>query len=130
MSLVKKVRAEFVELYSRVIEVISNDDNIYKNGENNLYPYEIERNTDMSPTASSAINVMSNYISGKGVENDKLVNAKKGYMLSDIVDIIAEDIARQSGSFIWVGYGVNDTGDIYQKTLDVYEYTHGRISRR
>ena len=45
MSATKKVRATIVELYSRVIDIVFNDNSIYRNGENNLYPLEIERNT-------------------------------------------------------------------------------------
>ena len=126
---VGKVRATLVELYNRIIKTDKNDKNIYLNGEDNLYPYEIERIVNNSPTATRAVNVMHNFIAGFGVENDVLVNAKKGYYLSDIVDLIAGDVAPQNGSFIWVGYGINGDGLPYQQKLDILDYSNCRISK-
>ena len=66
-EVVGKIRATLVELYSRVIKVDKNDKNIYLNGENNLYPYEIERAINNSPTATRATDIMQRFISGEGV---------------------------------------------------------------
>lgn len=129
MAKIGKIKATLVELYSRVIKVDKNDNNIYLNGENNLYPYEIERVINNSPTATRAVTVLQNFISGDGVVNDVLVNPKKNYYLSDIVDLIAGDIAPQNGSFIWIGYGINDEGEIYRQKLDILDYSNCRISR-
>lgn len=124
-----KVKATLVELYSRVIKVDKNDNNIYLNGEDNLYPYEIERVINNSPTATRAVSVLHNFISGQGVENDFIINPKKGYFLSDIVDLIASDVAPQNGSFVWIGYGINEEGEIYRQKLDVLDYSNSRISK-
>lgn len=129
MSVVKKVRAQLVELYTRVIEPDTKNNNIYKSGENNFYPYEIERAINNSPTATRASYIMSKFIAGQGVVNDKEVNTKKGYFLSDVVNIVAEDISDQYGSFIWVGYGIDENGNIYRKTLDVLDYSNCRKSK-
>lgn len=129
MAKIGKIKATLVELYSRVIKVDKKDNNIYLNGENNLYPYEIERVINNSPTATRAVTVLQNFISGDGVVNDVLVNPKKNYYLSDIVDLIAGDIAPQNGSFIWIGYGINDKGEIYRQKLDILDYSNCRISR-
>lgn len=127
-SSVGVVRASLPELYSREIKVDTRNENIYLNGIDNLYPYTIERFINNSPTASRAVALLHNFFSGKGVENDRIVNAKKGYYLSDIVDMVAGDVAPQSGSFIWVGYGVNEENELGQKTLDVLDYSNCRIS--
>ena len=49
---VGKIRATLVELYNRVIEPDKKNKNIYSNGIDNLYPYEIERVVNNSPTAT------------------------------------------------------------------------------
>ncbi len=125
----KKVRAQLIELYSRVISISDKKDSIYTNGDDNLYPYEIDRAINNSPTATRAAYIMSKFISGNGVEQDVLVNTKKGLMLSDVVDLVAEDASKQHGSFIWVGYGLNESGDISGKTLDVFDYSNCRESK-
>lgn len=124
-----KLRATLVELWNRVTAVNEKDDNIYENGENNLYPYEIERVINNSPTAKRACSIMSKFIAGKGVANDRIVNKKKNYNLSDIVNIASEDIAYQNGVFFWVGYGVNEEGKFIPNKLDVLDYSNCRISK-
>lgn len=124
-----KVRAQLVELYSRVIKIVSTKDKIYNNGENNLYPYEIDRAINNSPTATRASDIMAKFISGKGVEGDVVVNKKKNLNLSDFVGLVAEDIANQSGCFIWIGYGINKEGKIVPKTPDVLDYSNCRITK-
>src|SRR5690606_16146272 len=130
-NVVGKIRATLVELYSRVIKVDDRDKNIYLNGENNLYPYEIERAINNSPTAARATDILQRFISGDGVDNDVLVNTKKGYHTSDIVDMIAEDVANQNGSFIWVGYGLDPETSPFpiQQKLDLLDYSNTRISK-
>ena len=127
--MVGKIRATLVELYNRTIDVDKNEKNIYLNGDDNLYPYGIERVINNSPTAKRACDLLHRYIAGRGVEDDRIVNANKGYYLSDIVDMIAGDVSPQSGAFVWIGYGVNENLELYQKTLDVLDYSNCRISK-
>lgn len=128
--MVGKIRANLIELYSRSISVNKSDTKkIYSNGEGNLYPYEIERVINNSPTATLVCGMMSKFISGKGVENDRIVNSKKQYYLSDIVDIMADDLAPQNGCFIWVGYGFNENAEPFQQKLDILDYSNSRISK-
>lgn len=124
-----KIRATLVELFTRVVKVDNKENNIYLNGENNLYPYEIERVINNSPTATRAVSLFSKFISGKGCTNDVLVNKKKKLYLSDIISMISDDLAPQGGAFVWVGYGINENGDIYRNTLDVLDYASCRISK-
>jgi hypothetical protein len=74
---------------------------------------------------------MQRYISGEGVANDVLVNAKKGYYLSDIVDMVSDDLATQNGCFIWIGYGLDPEVSPFpiQKKLDILDYSNTRISK-
>ena len=129
MATVKKVRAQLVELYTRIISEPKERNDIYTNGEDNLYPYENDRAINNSPTATRASQIMSKFISGNGVVNDVLVNTKKQLMLSDVVDLISEDVSKQNGAFIWVGYGLNEAGSISAKTLDVFDYSNCRESK-
>lgn len=130
-DVVGKIRATLVELYTRVIKPDEKQNNIYINGENNLYPYEIERFINNSPTATRATDIMQRFIAGNGVENDKIVNTKKNYLLSDIVDMAAEDVSEQNGSFLWIGYGFDpETGsNPIPNKLDTLDYSNCRISK-
>lgn len=131
-SFVGKVRAKLQELYTREIKVDKQNKNIYLNGDDNLYPYEIERAINNSPTATRAADIMQKFITGKGVENDVLVNKKKGYYLSDIVNLAGTDISIQNGFFIWVGYGLDLVGEEFvpvSNKLDVLDYSNTRISK-
>ncbi|HET8838034.1 MAG TPA: hypothetical protein VFM82_03480 [Flavobacteriaceae bacterium] len=131
-SFVGKVRAKLQELYTREIKVDKQNKNIYLNGDDNLYPYEIERAINNSPTATRAADIMQKFITGKGVENDVLVNKKKGYYLSDIANLAGTDISIQNGFFIWVGYGLDLAGEEFvpvSNKLDVLDYSNTRISK-
>lgn len=125
-SFVGKWRAKFVELYSRIIKVNENkDESIYYNGENNLYPNEIELAILNSPSGKNASKVFAKYISGKGVEEDYIVNPEKNYSLSKITKISASDISRQNGVWYHIGRYTDDNLQL-KKTLDVLEYTKTR----
>lgn len=126
--IVGKFRAKFVELYRRFIPLNENkDESIYYNGENNLYPNEIELAILNSPSGKSASKVFAKYISGKGVENDYIVNPDKNYKLSKIVRMCATDISRQNGVFFHIGQRLEDA--VLKPTLDILEYTKSRIGK-
>lgn len=124
------LRASFIELFSRVIKIDkSKDGDVYWNGENNLYPNEVELVVNNSPTASRASKIMAKYISGSGLVNeadDVIVNAKKNYKISNVVSFIGKDIAKQGGSFIHVGYGISEDGNLKPMVLDVLDYPKNR----
>lgn len=125
---VGKFRAKFVELYRRFIPLAENkDESIYYNGENNLYPNEIELAILNSPSGKAASKVFAKYISGKGLLNDPVVNPDKNYNLSKIVRISSVDIARQGGVFFHIGQRLEN--GILKPTLDVLEYTKSRIGK-
>lgn len=138
---VGKVRATLVEIWSRAIKIVKDKNgNVYWNGEDNLYPNEIEGVINNSPTALKASKIVGKYISGSGVidastgdvfdyEKMPFVNEKKFYKLPDVISIAANDMARQGGVWFHVGYGVNENGLLYQKTIDVLPYAKCRISK-
>jgi len=128
-SFVGKWRAKFVELYSRIITIDKNkDDSIYHNGENNLYPNEIELAILNSPSGKNASKMFSKFISGKGVEKNYIVNPDKNYTLSKIVKIASSDIARQNGTYFHIGQEIDDNLQLKPK-IDVLEYTKTRIGK-
>lgn len=125
---VGKFRAKFVELYSRFIVLKEDkDESIYANGENNLYPNEIELAILNSPSGKSASKVFAKYISGKGIEIDYVVNPDKNYKLSKIVRMSANDVSRQNGTFFHVGQYLEN--GVLRPTLDILEYTKCRIGK-
>lgn len=127
-NVVGKFRAKFVELYRRVVPLKEDkDESIYYNGENNLYPNEIELAILNSPSGKSASKVFAKYISGKGVENDVIVNPDKNYNLSKIVRMSAVDVSRQNGTFFHIGQRLENA--VLIPTLDVLEYTKSRIGK-
>jgi len=128
-SVLGKARAKFIELYSRVIKITGDrDESIYHNGENNLYPNEIELAILNSPSGKNASKMMAKFISGKGVENDVDVNEEKKYKLSKIVKIASTDISRQNGVYFHIGQRLNDALKLVP-VLDVLEYTKVRIGK-
>lgn len=127
-NIVGKFRAKFVELYRRFTPLAeSKDESIYYNGENNLYPNEIELAILNSPSGKSASKVFAKYISGKGVENDVIVNPDKNYKLSKIVRMSAADVSRQNGTFFHIGQRLEEA--VLKPTIDVLEYTKTRIGK-
>lgn len=128
-SVLGKARAKFIELYSRVIKKEGDkDDSIFYNGENNLYPNEIELAILNSPSGKNASKMMAKFISGKGVENDIVVNEEKNYKLSSIVKIASTDVSRQNGVYFHIGQRLNDSLKL-EPVLDVLEYTKVRIGK-
>jgi len=125
---VGKYRAKFIELYRRFIPLAdTKDESIYYNGENNLYPNEIELAILNSPSGKSASKVFAKYISGKGVENDIIVNPDKNYKLSKIVRMSAVDVSRQNGTFFHIGQTLENA--VLKPTIDILEYTKSRIGK-
>lgn len=125
---VGKFRAKFVELYRRFIPLAENkDETIYYNGENNLYPNEMELAILNSPSGKAASKVFAKYISGKGVEDDIIVNPDKNFRLSKICRISSIDIARQGGVFFHIGQRLEN--GVLHPVLDVLEYTKSRLGK-
>ena len=127
-NIVGKFRAKFVELYRRFTPLAeSKDESIYYNGDNNLYPNEIELAILNSPSGKSASRIFAKYISGKGVVTDEVVNPDKNYKLSKIVKMSATDVSRQNGTFFHIGQTLENA--VLKPTIDVLEYTKTRIGK-
>jgi hypothetical protein len=129
-------RAKIHEMWKRATPVVEDKDShidVYYNGEDNMYPYEVERVVNNSPTACRAANLMAKYISGKGLTDPNqniVVNESKNYKITDILSMAAKDMAYQGGSWIHVGYGLDEeTGAVVPKSLDVIEYVECRKAK-
>lgn len=130
----KKNRARLVELEKRDIHLSSNkkDNNIYFNGDNNLYPYECEGIIINSPTAYKCAELTKKYLAGNGLRNkstDIIVDHKKGTKLSKMIRVASKDLAYHNGVFLHVSYGINDEGDIVAKGVKVLDYVKCRLSK-
>lgn len=123
---------KLIELFNRAISLVKErDSEVYHNGEDNLYPNRVERIINNSPTAKGARGVMAKYVAGFIEDSENvIVNKKKNYRLSDVIKLIAEDLATQGGSYIWIGYGIEESGQIVPKQLDVLDYKKCRISKK
>lgn len=135
-----KFRASYLEIYRRVVKILSNDkDKMYINGDDNLYPNEIEGIINNSPTAFRCANLMAKYIEGKGIvdesgqlilyKNLPVINEKKNYKITDIISLASKSIAYQYGVFFHVIYGLDDNGNPVPKSLDVLNYCKARKSK-
>lgn len=133
-GIVGKVRAKFVEIYKKVDKIVKDKDtSIWYNGENNLYPNEIEGIISNSPTAKRSVRLWGKYVAGRGFvnpDNDVLVNVRKNYKLSNIASLAAEEAAEQGGVFFHIGYGFNDAHVLTQKSIDLLDYSKCRLSKQ
>lgn len=143
MAKVKIVRATLLEMYNRITKLVGSHDKIvYQNGDNNLYPNEIESVITNSPTASRCAAIMAKYIAGKGVIGDDgaeidieqlpIINSAKNYTIIDIIDIASRNIAKHKGCWFKVDYGIEFDGDnpvIKPVSIDVIDYLKPRISK-
>ena len=128
-----KVRASLIEMWRRVIDVVKDDNqHVYWNGEDNLYPQEVRSVIANSPTAFRASSLMSKFVGGSGVLNTDgvkmkysdlpFVNKRKHLKITDIISMASKDIADEYGVWFHVGYGINEDGKIAPVSLDVLEY--------
>lgn len=122
-----KLRTSLIELFKRHIPLNTKED-VYYNGENNLYPNEIRAVISNSPTAKRAASMFAKYIAGKVNGENIVVNRKKRLRVSGLVKLISEDIAEQYGCFILVKYKISE-GVIVPDELDVLDYTKCRIRK-
>lgn len=124
-----KFRATLVQLWTRVI-TYNEDESIYVNGEDNLYPSEMERVVMNSPTATRSANLFSKFMSGKGIEEENIiVNAKDSKRLTDILKEVTDDVSVQYGAWFHVGYGVNtdsENAEIKPIALTILDYVKSR----
>lgn len=129
-----KIRAVFVEIYKKVVKLVKDkDDSIWYNGENNLYPNEIEGIIANSPTAKRSSKLWGKYVAGRGFVNpssDVLVNERKNYRLSNIASMAGEEAGEQGGVFFHIAYGLNDELQLKQKSLDLLDYCKCRLSKQ
>lgn len=131
---IKLVRTSLKEIPRRTTNVKAGDiDKIYLNGENNLYPNEIDAIINASPTALRASSVMAKYIGGKGImdadtgveipaKDLPIVNSQKNYKIFDVVELIARSISRHNGYYIHVSYRYDvDKGILVRDEIDVLD---------
>ena len=133
-GIVGKVRAKFVEIYKKVDKLVKDKDTtIWYNGENNLYPNEIEGIIMNSPTAKRCVKLWGKFVSGRGfvnTETDIIVNDRKNHKLSDISTLAANEAGEQGGVFFHIGYGLNEDLILTQKSLDLLDYSKCRLSKQ
>ena len=123
----KSLRAKALELWSRVV-VFDKKLKVYKNGDDNQYPTEIERVVANSPTAKRSAGMLAKFVAGSGVVDDKVVNKKTRQTKAGLVRRIATDISVQYGCFIHLGVEIDDSGRLTHANPKVLDYTKCRIS--
>jgi len=134
-NIAKRFRAKLYEMWARFTPIKEDAElksEIIYNGENYLYPYEVERVINNSPTAFRSAMMMSKFISGKGLVNpaqDIVINSEKNYKLSNIIEMASEDIAYHRGVFIHLSFEITiEGGEFVAKpyALDVLDYVDCR----
>jgi len=127
-------KARLVELDKRNIQLSNNkkENNIYHNGDNNVFPYECEGVIINSPTAYKCAELTKKYLAGEGLRDktsDVVVDSKKGTKLSKIIRVASKDLSYHNGVYFHISYGINEAGDIVQKGLKVLDYAKCRLSK-
>lgn len=118
------MRSRYAEIEQRKVVIRKN---IYHNGEDNLYPNEVDALIANSVTASGCAEKMAAFITGKGFggEIDKIVvNERKDYTAYDLLTLHSESVARQKGTFFHVNYDFEGKPE-----YDVLQFEKCRISK-
>lgn len=124
------LRATLKELFVRLspLRETKGKEKFYFNGENNLYPYEVERVINSSPSATKARRMMRKFIAGRGLKDgyeDVEVEKDTGKKISELIKDIAEEISYHNGAFIHISYGA----DLKPKELKILNYVKCRIGK-
>lgn len=122
-----KSRANFVQLFRRVIEYVKSDD-ILTNGNDNLYPNRMRDIINESSTASLAVRALSDFISGMGVDEDVIVN-RLGQKISEINNEIADSIAYQNEFYVHFDYSLDENMNLIPSNPVVLPYEDCRKSK-
>ena len=117
-------KARLVEIDKRNIQLSNNKkaNNTYHNGDNNVFPSEVEGVIINSPTAYKCAELTKKYLAGAGLRDkttDVVVDTKKGTKLSKIIRVASKDLSYHNGVYFHISYGINEYGDIIQKGLKV-----------
>lgn len=102
---------------------------IIANGLDNQYSERVERYLNNSVTAKTAAGILASYLAGKGfgeVENEFIVNKKKGTALQTFLNTLTRCVAKQNAAFIHVNYNAN----FARTSLDVIPYGHCRHGKK
>ncbi len=125
MSATTWVRAKIIEVYEKVNPQGKHlKDKIYLNGADNMYPNTLQNIINESPTAKRCSNLMAKFIVGNGVVND--VDITKNFTLNDLSSGIARQMSSNYGSFVWIGYGIDENGKLYKKNYKILDYSKCR----
>lgn len=121
------LRANLIEIFERTIKLITSD-KIYTNDIDNLYPNRVEGIINNSPTAYKCADIFSRFLNGMGLEDptaNVIVNHKKNYKVTDVINLLSKSISVQNGAFIHFNYGI----DFLPNEINVLDYKKCRISK-
>lgn len=123
------IRPQLINLFKRSILIPTSKEKIYHNGDNNLYPNEVERVINNSPTATRSAVMMAKYVAGS-VNADYLINEQKNIFISDIISNMSRSITYYNGVFLHVSYGFDkETAKIKPVGLEVLDFTKCRVAK-
>lgn len=140
MASAPKVRATLIEMFNRLIPTVKQDNTlVYFNGDDNMYPYDIEAVVNNSPTAKRAAQLRAKFIAGAGVTdangllipyaNLPVINKQKGYKVTDLIRISSKSLSKQDGVWFHIGWGVDVDGNIAPNKWDVLDYCKPRKAK-
>ena len=125
---VRQFRAKLVELFSRSIEIVDTTKEIYRNGDDNDYPYRIERIINNSVTAKLCAGKMQDYLVGRGFgdeTNALIINKSKNITLYKLLKDIARNYTYQNAFAVHVNYDFEGQPNM----LEVIPFKKVRVSR-
>lgn len=97
------------QVQPRLEEPLDNLKKIKLFGRDNLYPQKVEAVIDFSGTAASCVDIYQDFIQGEGFEDETLeqvVVNRDGETLYDILDYVADDLARFKGFAIHCNFNL------------------------
>jgi signal peptidase I len=80
---------------------------VYTNGEDNAYPERVDRLINNSVTAKMSLEIMIQYLIGKGFGDADNFKVNDDQKLIDFATDVADDIAKNRGFFIHYDYNLN-----------------------
>jgi len=122
------LKVQLMDIYKRLVQ-FDKKIGIIRNGEDNAYSERIERFINNSVTAKTASNIMASFLVGRGfgdVENDLVVNQKKGTTLLSFTNKLAKSITKNRGAFIHINYNLNYKID----SFDLLPFSHCRLGKK
>lgn len=123
----KNIRIKLIDIFQRSIKWDKKDD-IFQNGEDNLYPNRAELIKNNSVTAKMASEIMMQFLLGSGVEGVEnfVVDEKTNLKFLELAEDIAKTIVDNKGGYVWLNYN----GHFKADKMKVVPFSRVRLGQK